>query len=97
MTMMQHFYNYLINTYSEIIWETTFLCENRPKVTPIERQSIYNLFSLGVAGKSRIEPKFLRHFFFEREKINKSRISRHLNETSYKTNIKHDNTKHDKP
>ena len=46
--------------------KTTFLCENRPKVTLIERQLIYNSFLLEMAGKSRIEPKFSRHFFFER-------------------------------
>ena len=43
----------------ELFGKTTFLCENRPKVTPIERQSIYNSFLLEMTGKPKIESKFL--------------------------------------
>ena len=45
----------------ELFGKITFLCENRPKVTPIERQSIYNPFLLEMTRKPRIEPKFSRH------------------------------------
>ena len=56
----------LTNTHIPELFGKQTSFENRPKVTPIERQSIYNPFLLEMAGKSRIEPKFSRHFFFER-------------------------------
>ena len=64
----------LTNTHIPELFGKQTSFENRPKVTPIERQSIYNSFLLEVARKSRIEPKFSCHLFFERSQINNTEL-----------------------